>query len=308
MYFFYEVSGETRFAKRAQLAWRAADLSSVEALSDQATRMRTFLGRFGSHYVLSLQYGARLAVRAELKTLDVERQKALSAQINVGLGKLSAGGGLSASERSALSSGEIAIQAELVGGGVTPSSQAVVLTSLDEVNSFLSDFKAGRVKLISGPVSAKLVSYWPTLDEATTPKLVDDFKDAVRSPAPSPFGVPPGTVIAWLPRAGDIFNTANGPRILPPDGWVLCDGSAECPDLGERFVIGTTSPVDIGKQTGLASVKPTGTGSFGGYRPGEINYQSGPGRPAQYSIVHNLDISTITLRPPSTALVYIMKK
>lgn len=40
-------------------------------------------------------------------------------------------------------------------------------------------------------------------------------------------GIPPGTIVMWTGELNEI-----------PEGWALCDGSNDTPDLSERFVIG----------------------------------------------------------------------
>lgn len=307
VYFFYSLTAETKAIRPASIVWRTDAIKAVESEQDPNLRLKRFISSFGSHYVHSVQYGARLAVRADLKTLDESRQRDLAARVNLALGKFAGGGRLSQQERESLSTTDITITAELTAGGVVPSTQSVVLTSLEQVASFLNDFRSGTIRLVSGPVSARVLSYWNTIDRDAAPKLYADLAPTVRSPATSPFGVPSGTVIAWVPRPGDVVNTSSGSTIVPPAGWVLCDGRGACPDLRDRFVVGTNDAQSVGKQSGQASVRPTGRAVFNNYAPGEINWQRNQGRQDPFSRVYRIEAEPISLIPPATALVYIMK-
>jgi hypothetical protein len=183
----------------------------------------------------------------------------------------------------------------------------VALTGLNQVADFLNAFREERVKLGSGPVSAKLLSYWPTLDQDASPLLYSDFAPLVRSPPTSPHGVPAGTIIAWIPKAGDIIDTPTGKAIAVPEGWLLCDGHNGTPDLQGRFIRGTSNPNEIRAPSGLAEFTPTGDSRFKGYAEGEISWARIQGRNDPYSPVHSLRISPVPLIPPTVSLVFIMK-
>lgn len=55
--------------------------------------------------------------------------------------------------------------------------------------------------------------------------------------------VPHGTIIMWSGTLASI-----------PDGWVLCDGTQGTPDLRHRFVMATTSDLEVGNTGGSDSV------------------------------------------------------
>lgn len=59
--------------------------------------------------------------------------------------------------------------------------------------------------------------------------------------------VPVGAVVAWQPTGADV-NEAG--VVVPPAGWLVCDGSNGAPDLRERFVYGTDSVGEVGSEGG----------------------------------------------------------
>ena len=253
VYFFYNLSGPSIQLANSDLVWPSSLLSPVESVSDRNLRMRTFIGKFGTHFVQSIQYGARLAIRASLNTTDVTRQSSLSAKVNASLGAFAANGSFSESEKKSFRDEGISITAELTAGGVTPGSQALVLSSLDEVAQFMASFRSGAITLIPGPIFARMNSYWATFDNSAVPKLFEDFADLVRAPTPAPFGVPAGTIIAWSPPAGNVVTTAQGKRVIPPDGWAICDGTNGTPDLRGSFLRGSTDPSTLLQSGGAES-------------------------------------------------------
>ncbi len=104
--------------------------------------------------------------------------------------------------------------------------------------------------------------------------------------------VPVGAVIDWYrPRTDTPI----------PSGFVICNGDqvkdaqsplngANVPDLTDRFVMGVTAG-RLGEKGGRADIPPDGahdhggvTAGFGGYQPGEINYDRGPGRQDQFEM------------------------
>ena len=62
--------------------------------------------------------------------------------------------------------------------------------------------------------------------------------------APLPAGLPPGTIVMW---------TGN----KAPEGWLICDGSHNTPDLRNRFIVGAGKAYEVGMKGGQAKVALT---------------------------------------------------
>jgi hypothetical protein len=287
--------------------------TSINKLADKNLMLRQFISNYGSHYVLSVQYGARISIRAQLNTLDVSRQQSLSGKIQAAFGALTAGGGLSTQESNSLKSEDIAITAEITAGGVVPN-RPVVLTSFDQVAAFLSDFRTGKVTLLSGPISAKLQNYWSTIDSTTLPNISSALAPATGPErSPTPFGVPAGTVIALFPKAGDIVQVGAESRILAPAGWLVCDGTKGTPDLRGKWLTGTVNPSEVRGQVGAAehSHKVNGTTNVGDgflpFVPGH-QFQTQGSQTASQKYSFTTTSASASNLPPSVRVVYIMKE
>jgi hypothetical protein len=104
--------------------------------------------------------------------------------------------------------------------------------------------------------------------------------------------VPVGAVIDWYrPR----------PTTPVPLGFLICNGATvadpqselngtNVPDLTDKFVMGVT-PGRLGEKGGRTDIPADGahahggvTAGFGGYQPGEINYDRGPGKQDQFEM------------------------
>lgn len=308
VYFVFTISENAAAVPPAQLTWPQASLDTIEGLDDRNLRVRMLASKYGTHFVQSVEYGARLVVRAEIRTTDLQRQQELSTKVKLAIAAFSAGGQVDSSTREALSTRDVSINAEVTAAAIKPGSHAMVLTSLDDVANFFAKFKSNEIQLVPGPISAKVRSYWSTIDRKVYPRLFDDLSPALLVAAPSPYGVPPGTIIAWSPRPGDIIDSADGRIILPPEGWLVCDGTRDTPDLRNRFIMGTTSVSSLLTTTGHETIKPSASVNFAGYRRGEINYDQGAGRVSDFQMNYSADISPISLVPPSVYCVFIMKQ
>lgn len=64
-------------------------------------------------------------------------------------------------------------------------------------------------------------------------------------------GLPPGAIIAFMPRFGDDYADAAGlDRWLAARGFVICDGRQGTPDLRERMLLGTATAARAGEALG----------------------------------------------------------
>ena len=114
--------------------------------------------------------------------------------------------------------------------------------------------------------------------------------------------LPRGTILGW-------FNPLNIPR-----GWVICDGRSGTPNLNDRFPLGSTT--NLGDQTGNASITPSGVADITkktGDKAWDINprqHEDGQAvawtRDASQNKIP-LDMQPISLIPPATKIMFIMK-
>ena len=313
VYFFFNMEGFTESFPDEYIKWAAADVTTLESnqklITDQNLRIKTFVEKYGSHFVRQIKYGARIAIRAFIHSTSDSEQKSIAGRIEAGLGLLKAEGGVSSDLYQLTKSGQVSINVEVNCGGVSPSNQNVAFTSLDDVAGFFDQFKTGKVTLIPGPIEMFLSSYFATFTPGTTE--FTDFAQVVTSPPPAPWGVPKGTVIAWSPPTDALVTQPDGKvKIVLPEGWVLCDGALpDVPDLSSRFILGTIDPVKVGKQVGSDKVQPTGSIGNGQHpAPQERNMPVVKDFSAN-TWIPNLTLDQISLPvPPSVYLFYIIRR
>jgi microcystin-dependent protein len=118
-------------------------------------------------------------------------------------------------------------------------------------------------------------------------------------------GVPAGTIIMWG-------------RSEIPDGWAVCDGTNDTPDLENRFIVSTGNKYSLGAQGGEALVtlsvgqmpshSHSGNVSNGGY---SFEHHQSNGRfPGQYWSTSSGNTGSSQAhenRPPYYALRFLMK-
>ncbi len=125
----------------------------------------------------------------------------------------------------------------------TDDSHSPSLIDQDENNRFFTD--AERAKLAGIADNATNFSYTHpqhTLDDIDNSKT--HVKMTVEEQAKlTSLNIPSGLIVMW-----------NG--TTPPDGWVLCDGQNNTPDLRGRFILGTDfSTYSIGTTGGASHVQ-----------------------------------------------------
>lgn len=99
---------------------------------------------------------------------------------------------------------------------------------------------------------------------------------------------PKGTIVAWL-RDGDA---------PAPLGWILCDGQGACPDLRGKYLVGASLIEEEGKSVGARhAVRALRFVEERRKREGEY----------ALSVPRDYRDKSVDLRPPSIAVVYIMK-
>lgn len=296
------------------LSWREDVHPAYEGTdADEASFRRQFLQDYGSHYVSSITYGYRVAIRGRITQTDTQSDQKIKAAFKAAFISGSAQGGVSDEVRNTLQQSNVQLVFEATSGGLYSNGEPRpgILTNLDDIIGMLNDMKAGKVKIHASPLSATLRTYWhllPTSFERSRRLLADRGEP----PLPEPFfGVPRGTVIPWSPPQTAIKTDNSGAlRIAPPPGWLLCNGEDGTPDLRDRFVRGTVDPGTIGELAGSATHKHGGSVGKPA-KGGTGQHKAGIGAKFPYATdahTHGVSIADATVDPPHVKLVFIMKR
>lgn len=157
---------------------------------------------------------------------------------------------------------------------------------------FVSLFRVMRKAAFSGfdldiPERAGVDQIWSALNHMA--RTVDELEGA---------GVPSRAVVAWYPTRTNVDDDG---RIVPPDGWFLCNGRNGTPNLVGRFVHGAASFENVGEEGGanthshgLAASPHISGGDNGG-----DHVVSGAG---------HTHVASGSSLPPLVRLAYIMKR
>lgn len=116
-------------------------------------------------------------------------------------------------------------------------------------------------------------------------------------------GVLANTIVAWYPAESNFDGDG---WLLPPEGWVVCDGANGTPDLRGRFIYGTDSfDVGLGEPEGEVAGTHghrTNAGEDGNHVD---NDRSDPHRSGRE---HGHSLGAVDGRPPFVTMAYIMKQ
>lgn len=313
-------SGETQQLQESSITWGGEDMIP-EQISNPEERLRQFIYTFGSHYISSVIYGWRIAVRAQVNTKDVGTFTTVKADFNAAIGLWSAGGGIDASFKQKLKSSAVEITAEVTAGGILPPT-AFVLTGVDQVLDFLLKLRGGDIKIKPAPTDALVFSYWATLPPAKLPKCREILAEQQYAPPATLFGVPGGSVLAWSPGPEHIVQPDDPdarPQFMPPSGWAICDGSNGTPNLAGRFVMGAAAEDTLGEEGGHEThVHQTRMdGATMDHQPAEPSFDVGYYRPSAFlhggqngeyrNHAHKFELRHESSLPPYRTLLYIMK-
>ena len=109
--------------------------------------------------------------------------------------------------------------------------------------------------------------------------------------------VPSRTIVAWYPTRDDLKNGF----LVPPDGWLICDGGNGTPDMREKFIYGTDDFEKVGTSGGAGTHKhnTAGTLGTGAANVGSVRHHQG---------FHYHPISEESHLPPLVRMVYIIKR
>lgn len=228
---------------RESIKWSSPPVS--ESISDLAERRRQFLSDHGSHYVNRIYFGQKIIIRATYNSKIIEERRSFSAAIKAFGGTWGGGASLASSQKNILRSSKTEIDVAIVSGPIDPPG-AYYLGGYDDTKEFLSKVKNKDYKVKSGPIQCDLISFWHTLYDYKNTRNIFSIPSA--KPVPTEFGVPSGTVLPWIPPSESIVwdEDLNLPvKIIPPEGWIFCDGENGTPKLDGKFPLGTLDPAEL---------------------------------------------------------------
>ena len=145
------------------------------------------------------------------------------------------------------------------------------------------------------------------LPEYRKPSAPDELVEVLRRELHEVRGevIPRRTIVAWYPTSADIeVGQDLERRIVPPAGWLICDGTNQTPDLRDRFIYGTTNIDDVGGTGGSATHNHGGSTGRGGDKRGVDNDDDH--WPSANEHTHTIDDNPHL--PPFVRMVYIMKQ
>ena len=118
--------------------------------------------------------------------------------------------------------------------------------------------------------------------------------------------IPSRTIVVWYPTSADIeVGQDLGRRIVPPAGWLLCDGTNQTPDLRDHFIYGTTNIDEVGSKGG-SDTHDHGGRTRGG--PANRRVDNDSRDPHTSDPGHTHEIHSSAHLPPFVRMVYIMKQ
>jgi hypothetical protein len=270
---------------------------------DDSQRLRQFLDDYGSHYLASINYGYRISIRGALRSTDEKQSTAFKAAFKAAFGSFNSAGGISQSTKKTLTQQTVDLRAEVVGALDPPHS--FVLTSYDQIVTFLNDVHKGQIKITRVPVSANARSYWHTL--VLYPNTRSALSEVQGIQATAPWGVPRGTVLPWVPQNDAIMRGEDGETFSVPEGWAVCDGQNGTPDLRGQFLRGTSDFKEVKTTGGAGTHRHKGrTGGTGKQMDtSDIDHAEAAGVTSTHR--HAFETDEASSLPPYAVVIYIMK-
>ena len=248
-----------------------------------------------------------------MKKEDIQRRREVSAAFKAWKVK----GKMSAGEIQTFSSENVQVRVAMVSGGVfnKDGSDYHFKDQISAATDFVDKWNKSEIEVLPAAISFSLQSYWPHLHEhPKTHQLLLPKKGYVTKTDNSVYGVPPGTVIAWLPSSRDwIFNpVTSSDELRIPEGWELLNSTMSFEDAD-----GTASPnfFLMGAKADSGEI-----GTFAGTRQHAhkgtaLNKQpatTGVDKDSDKQVTHGAHSHSVTVKPtdhtpPSLKVLWIRK-
>jgi hypothetical protein len=304
VYIVIESEGDDRTLHVPALKWKTTPTTERADLSD-ADRRSQFVQTYGSHYVSSLRYGSRIALRGALQTLDASQALNFSAAFS-GWG-VSAGADVVAKNQ--VEQFNVTISAEVTCGSITPP-QSYVITTFAAIQKFLDGLHDNTIQITRAPIQAELASFKSTLLDY--PKSRSVFTPTASGDASKT--LPRGTILAWYPTSDNIIEVP-GPSgapiraVQPPDGWAICDGRPNTVSLVDKFLLGAGNLDAVGRRNESSTHSHAGSTLAADRHRGESYGVGDHPVPACTGLdhYHGLAVAEAAHWPPYVSVLYIIK-
>jgi len=274
----------------SSILWNQAPSSEDISIRTDEERLNQFLADYGSHYINSINKGYRIAIQGTINSKNSTEVETFKAAFKASFGQASGEGGASKYKKEILKDEKVEIRCEMTSGGVTPQ-HSTVLYGYEQIYDFLKKLKSDKIKILRGPISCSVKSYWHTLIPFQKTRLLLQNFSGYQSTAP--YGVPAGTVISWYPS--EKLTDEKKINNFIPDGWAVCNGGNGTPDLRERFIMGTDNLNNVNVIGGTKSHTHTFTQTAADLAPDASNDNNGSYANESEHL------------PPYLQLIYIMK-
>jgi len=223
-------TGSSTIRDITSLSWTRKPIA--EDILDVRERFKQFVNDQGTHFVRTIYYGSKFVVRASTRNKSQEASEKLRLALNAVGASYQAKAELSYEHKATLQSADVEIGISILGKVIAPDdaqkNPIFKAVSFEKFMGLLEDIANGKAKIISCPIRCEVESYRYRLNQL--PKCKEIYSQVFLSqPAESPYGVPSGTVISWIPQRSNCrFDDigVNVLEIIPPKGWVICDSNS----------------------------------------------------------------------------------
>lgn len=309
---FESVTGHQNIEDITQSKWK--NKPTAEDIQDFDSRFEHFLGDYGSHYLKALTYGSRIVLRASINKQNTSESEKLHLALKAVGMSWGASADISYEHKQQLSSTNVEIKVGILGKLISTTNAlknpVFQITDYAQIYNLFNEIREGETKIVSCPIRGLLETFKYRLTEY--PNCEKLFTDLVNShKASSPYGVPSGTIIAWMPTLNNcrLDDQGNVIEIIPPDGWMICNNNSDY-DMTGRFLRGAANWSEITtKIGGTADHGHEVMGRTGGYdrigkRPAGLD---GGGDDWEHSHAIAIPTTRAVHLPPYFNVIHLMK-
>ncbi|MFH0273033.1 MAC/perforin domain-containing protein [Vibrio jasicida] len=298
--------------------WQKANPPVTESMIgnsqyNQETLIDQFVELYGSHYVTGIKAGWRLVAEVSVRKSDYQKRREISSAFKAWKVK----GSMSAGDLQKFSSESVQVRVAMVSGGVFNSdgTEYHFKDQISAATDFVDKWNNSEISVKAAPISFSLQSYWPHLyNHPKSRNLLEPKRGYAVSTDKPLYGVPPGTIISWLPSLRDwVFNPVTSrDELRVPEGWELLSNTLSFSDpdgtlLNEFFLIGSKlDKNDIGTFVGRG--KHSHTGSTNSASPSTTKVDNDSDKTVNHgSHSHSVTVNEQDHTPRSLKVIWLRK-
>ncbi len=270
--FYFVVNSELSVPPEDQLNtnWIKSKVPVTESMIgdsqyNQSTLIDQFVELYGSHYVTGMKAGWRLVAEVSVKKSDSQKRRDISSAFKAWKVK----GSMSAGDLQIFSSENVQVRVVMVSGGVfnKDGTEYHFKDQISAATDFIEKWNDSEINVLAAPISFSVQSYWAHLYEhPKTYNLLQPKRGYVVDTDKPLYGVPPGTIISWMPSLRDwVFNPVSSrDELRIPEGWELLSNTVNFsnPDgtfSDEFFLMGSSlDKNEVGTLVGRLNHSHTG--------------------------------------------------